>query len=349
MSTSNFPPALLEVDHVSTEFPGRGLGQAPVKAVDDVSLSIPSEKAVVFTIVGESGSGKTTLTRNLLGFTRPTRGTVRYQGQDVYKMAPAAWRAYRRDVQPVFQDPYATYNPFYRIDRVLELPIRTFGLASSAREAKRKIDEALTAVDLRPGDVLGRYPHQLSGGERQRLMLARVYLIRPKVIIADEPLSMIDASLRAVFLNILLDFRDHQGISCLHITHNLATAYYLGGEIAIMCRGRVVEQGDMDAVIASPAHPYTQQLIDSVPSPDPEARWTERPDLKTAVETSEMRVAANSCIYAERCPKVMDVCWAKRPEFMQVEADQKAACFLHGDKSATNTQSHSSVATAAGR
>lgn len=349
MPASERPPALLEFEHVSTEFSGRGPGRTPVKAVDDVSLSIPAGKAAVFTIVGESGSGKTTLTRNLLGFTRPTSGTVRYQGQDIYRMKPAEWRMFRRDVQPVFQDPYATYNPFYRIDRILELPIRTFGLASSAGEVKRKIDEALTAVDLRPGDVLGRYPHQLSGGERQRLMLARVYLIRPKVIVADEPLSMVDASLRTVFLNILLDFRDRQGISCLHITHNLATAYYLGGEIAIMCRGCVVEQGDMDAVIASPAHPYTQQLIDSVPSPDPEARWTERPDFRTAVETSEMRVGANSCIYAERCPKVMAVCRAERPAFIRVEADQQAACFLYGDRQANGARAYPPVASEAGR
>lgn len=326
MSTN---PPLLAIDRVSTVFPGHGVGQAPVVAVDDVSLSMPAGRARVFTLVGESGSGKTTLTRNLLGLTRPTSGTVRYRGQNIYSMTRAEWRRYRREVQPVFHDPYATYNPFYRIDRVLELPIRPFGLVSSAGEAKRKVEEALYAVDLCPGDVLGRYPHQLSGGERQRLMLARVYLIRPKVIVADEPLSMIDASLRTVFLNILLDFRDEQGISCLHITHNLASAYYLGGDIAIMCRGRIVEQGDMDRVIGSPAHPYTQQLIDSVPSPDPEHRWDTLGNLGKAVETSDLDATESSCIYAARCPKVMDACHRHRPDFIPIGAEQEAACFLY--------------------
>ncbi|MCX6044664.1 MAG: ATP-binding cassette domain-containing protein, partial [Chloroflexi bacterium] len=146
-------------------------------------------------------------------------------------------------IKPIFQDPYSTYNPFYRIDRVLEVPIKQFKLASSKDEARQLMEEALRAVDLRPNDVLGRYPHQLSGGERQRVMLARVYLIKPRLIIADEPISMIDAALRALFLNILLDFRDKFGISCIFITHNLATAYYLGGDIMVMCRGRVIEKG----------------------------------------------------------------------------------------------------------
>src|SRR5215216_869129 len=188
-------PDLLDLQHVSTIFAPRQGTHEPVIAVDDVSFSLPAEEAIFLTIVGESGSGKTTLTRNLLGLTHPSSGTIRFSGKDIYTMSAAEWRQYRHEVQPVFQDPYATYNPFYRIDRVLKVPIRKFKLANSAQEAQRKIEEALTAVDLRPGDVLGRYPHQLSGGERQRIMLARIYLIRPRIIVADEPVSMIDASL----------------------------------------------------------------------------------------------------------------------------------------------------------
>lgn len=341
MPTDAVTPPLLEIDGVSTVFPGRGIGQPPVVAVDNVSLEMPSSGASVFTLVGESGSGKTTLTRNLLGLTRPTSGAVRYQGKDITTMNRAEWQRYRREVQPVFQDPYATYNPFYRIDRVLELPLRTFGLANSATEAKRKIEEALYAVDLRPGDVLGRYPHQLSGGERQRLMLARVYLIRPKVIIADEPLSMIDASLRTVFLNILLDFRDEQGISCFHITHNLASAYYLGGDIAIMCRGRIVERGDMDAVIVNPAHPYTRQLIDSVPSPDPEARWETAGGASRTLDTLDLEVREHACVYTSRCPKVMEICRQTRPTFVPLGETQKTACFLYGETEHTQVAARS--------
>jgi peptide/nickel transport system ATP-binding protein len=319
---------LLNVQGVSTVFAGRSRSQSPVVAVDNVSLSLPADSATLVTIVGESGSGKTTLSRNILGLLPPTSGTIRYRNQDIYKLPPVEWREYRRDVQPVFQDPYATYNPFYRIDRVLEVPIRKFKLATSKQEARDKIEEALKSVDLRPGDVLGRYPHQLSGGERQRIMLARIYLIRPRLIIADEPLSMIDASLRTLFLNILLDFRDKHGISCLFITHNLATAYYLGGEIAVMCKGRLIEQGDMDAVIAKPAHPYTQLLVESVPSSDPDQRWHAKRG-ETPVEASQLAATATSCVFASRCPYVMPACLVQRPTLLDIQAEQQAACFLY--------------------
>jgi oligopeptide/dipeptide ABC transporter ATP-binding protein len=319
---------LLDVQGVSTVFAGRSRGQASVVAVDDVSISLPADKPTLLTIVGESGSGKTTLTRNILGLLPPTSGTVRYRKKDIFAMSPDDWREYRRDVQPVFQDPYSTYNPFYRIDRVLEVPVHKFKLASTRQEARDKIAEALKAVDLRPGDVLGRYPHQLSGGERQRIMLARIYLIRPRLIVADEPLSMIDASLRTLFLNILLDFRDNYGISCIFITHNLSTAYYLGGEIAIMCRGRLIEQGEMDAVIAKPAHPYTQLLVESVPSHDPDQRWRKK-DGSKAVETSELHATANACVFTARCPYVMNACREQRPALLPIAPTQRAACFLY--------------------
>jgi peptide/nickel transport system ATP-binding protein len=252
-------------------------------------------------------------------------------------MSAAGWRDYRHEVQPVFQDPYATYNPFYRIDRVLQVPIRKFKLASTPDEGRQKMEEALRAVDLRPGDVLGRYPHQLSGGERQRIMLARIYLIRPRVIVADEPLSMIDASLRTVFLNILLDFREKHGISCIHITHNLATAYYLGGQIMIMCKGRVVERGDMDSVVSNPSHPYTRLLIDSVPSPDPNQRWKDRRGVGGGVETATLKVEGrNACIFTARCPHVMPICHEKRPPFFPVNTTQEAACFLYDKETSAN-------------
>ncbi len=303
-----------------------------VVAVDDVSFHLPDNQAKLLTIVGESGSGKTTLARNLLGLNKPTAGTVAYRGQDIYTMSRAEWHTYRRAVQPVFQDPYATYNPVYRIDRVLQTLVRKFKLASSKAQATDLIEEALQAVDLRPQDVLGRYPHQLSGGERQRIMLARTYLMKPRIIIADEPISMIDAALRALFLNILLDFRDQHDISCIFITHNLATAYYLGGDIMVMCRGRVIERGKMDDVVAQPAHPYTQLLLDAVPSPNPRTRWQEKRGAE-AIETSELAFSANSCMFVARCPHVMDKCHQQRPAAMPAGEDEHdAACFLHGDQ-----------------
>jgi oligopeptide/dipeptide ABC transporter ATP-binding protein len=299
-----------------------------VVAVDGISFQLPSDEATLLTIVGESGSGKTTMARMLLGIQPPTGGTIRFQDRDIYEMSRAERHDYRRQVQPIFQDPYATYNPFYRIDRVLEMLVRKFNLASSKAEARDQIEDALRAVDLRPQDVLGRYPHQLSGGERQRVMLARIYLMKPRLIIADEPISMIDAALRALFLNILLEFRDNLGISCIFITHNLATAYYLGGNIMVMCRGRALERGNMDRVVKEPAHPYTQLLLESVPSSDPTKRWVEKRGAQ-AVETSELQFSTNACVFVSRCPHVMEICHQQRPTYQSIHTDQEAACFLY--------------------
>ena len=323
---------LLTVDRLSVVFRDTGLfqGNKTTVAVDDVSFEIPSEPTLV-TIVGESGSGKSTLARTILGLQQAASGTVCYRNRDLAGFRRADWHAFRREVQPVFQDPYATYNPFYRIDRVLKVLVRKFALASNDSDAEALIEDALRAVDLRPQDVLGRYPHQLSGGERQRVMLARVYMMKPKLIVADEPISMIDAALRALFLNILLDFRD-QGISSIFITHNLATAYYLGGRIMVMCRGRMIEHGDMDQVVLHPSHPYTQLLIDSVPSHNPHHRWQEERS-EYAVDASEFVFSEQACVFEARCPHAMDICHHQRPPFVTADtkASQQSACFLYHD------------------
>ena len=323
---------MLDVQNIRKVFSVGGMmSQREVVALDDISFRLQGDQAQLLTIVGESGSGKTTLARCILGLTDPSAGAVRYQGKNIHTMSKAELHQYRREVQPVFQDPYATYNPFYRIDRVLNLLVRKFKLAASKVESEKLIDEALRSVDLRPHDVLGRYPHQLSGGERQRVMLARIYLMKPRLIIADEPISMIDAALRALFLNILLDFRDEHGISCIFITHNLSTAYYLGGDIMVMCRGRAIEAGTMDTVIQQPAHPYTQLLLESVPSQDPRKRWVDKRG-QDAVDTSELHFQPDACIFVERCPQVMEICHQQRPADMTVSNEHHAACFLHGEQ-----------------
>jgi oligopeptide/dipeptide ABC transporter ATP-binding protein len=326
-------PSLLDVRRLRTVYGSSGalFARRSTVAVDDISFQLQGDRATLLTIVGESGSGKSTLARNILGLTKPTDGEIRFRGKNIYAMSSSEWHEYRRQVQPIFQDPYATYNPFYRIDRVMHMLVEKFRLTSSRAETQERIEEALRAVDLRPQDVLGRYPHQLSGGERQRVMLARIYLMKPQLIIADEPISMIDAALRALFLNILLDFRDKHGISCIFITHNLATAYYLGGEMMVMCRGRAIERGDMDQIISQPAHPYTQLLLDSVPSHDPRQRWREKRGAD-AVEASELAFAPDACVFVSRCPHVMARCHQHRPADMTVGTDQQAACFLHGDQ-----------------
>jgi peptide/nickel transport system ATP-binding protein len=332
IAAANFGPVddvpILEARNVTKEFTSGGAGRrGRIAAVDQVSLALSNNPPQIISLVGESGSGKTTFSRMLLGLTPPSSGEILFRGKSLATLTKPEWNDYRRQVQPVFQDPYGIYNPFYRIERVLELAIRNFKLASSRKETYDLMHEALEAVDLRPNDIIGRYPHQLSGGERQRVMLARLYLLKPRVIIADEPVSMIDAAVRTLFLNILIDFKDKYGISCLFITHNLATAHYLGGKLMVLCFGRVAESGDLDAVIHTPSHPYTQQLLQSVPTIDPENRWTDKMDLRTVERP--LTHEANKCVFVERCPLAFAPCSQQRPGDYRVRDDQVAACFLH--------------------
>jgi peptide/nickel transport system ATP-binding protein len=261
---------ILALDHVSTVF---GSGLQTTVANDNVSLAMAESPPRLLSIVGESGSGKTTAARTLLGLQKPTSGKALWRGKDIYGLSRREMVTFRHEVQAVFQDPYGIYNPFYKINRVFDMTIKKFSLASSRKEREDLIEDALRVVNLRPPDVLGRYPHQLSGGERQRVMLARAYLMKPKVIVADEAISMLDVAVRAVIMNILLDFKEQKGMSTIFITHDLSAAHYLGGDIMVMRRGQVVETGSVDNVLQSPQHPYTQLLIDSIPSPDPDQRW----------------------------------------------------------------------------
>jgi peptide/nickel transport system ATP-binding protein len=190
-------------------------------------------------------------------------------------MSKGSWFTYRREVQAIFQNPFEVYNPFYKVDHVFHFPLRKFKMASSRAEGQRLIEEALEVVGLRPSEILGRYPHQLSGGQRQRLMIARAFMLKPKLIIADEPVSMIDASLQARILDIFERLSRDFGISFLYITHDLSTAYQISHDIYVLYLGQVMERGDIEAVMGQPHHPYTQLLVSSIPTPDPDARWQE--------------------------------------------------------------------------
>lgn len=318
----------IEVRNLYKVFSSGAAGK--VVAVDDVSFALEGDPPRIVSLVGESGSGKSTVARLILGLTKPSHGLVLFNGHDVHHLNSSQFDAYRRNVQVVFQDPYGIFNPFYRIDQVFEIVLRNFKLASSREKGWTMVSDALKAVDLRPEDVLGRYPHQLSGGERQRVMLARTYLLRPKVIVADEPVSMLDAAVRVLFLNILQDFKDNHGISTLFITHDLSTAYYLGGDILVMLRGRVVERGPVGQVLSQPAHPYTRLLLQSIPRPDPDQRWTDRLPPRLPMDVAASAGHAR-CIFVDRCPNVMEVCRQRRPQPYAVAEGQQAACFLYGD------------------
>ncbi len=238
-------------------------------------------------------------------------------------------RQFLRDVQVIFQDPFEGYNPFYRIDHVLEEPIANFRLAKSKAQGRQLIEEALTSVGLRPQETLGRYPHQLSGGQRQRVMVARSLLLHPRMIVADEPVSMIDASLRATVIESLRDLNRRFGISLIYITHDLTTAYQLSENIVVLYRGAVAEVGDVERVVKEPEHPYTRLLIGSIPRPDPSHPW----GIKEKVSSTTGNRGADrvGCHFANRCPHVMQICREKTPPLYQTAPHRATACYLYSD------------------
>lgn len=333
-------PPLLEIRDVTKRYAG---GSAV--ALDHFSLVVPESPATITTIAGESGSGKTTLANAVLGFVSPTSGSILFRGRDISRLRRSARLDYRRNVQAIFQDPYAAYNPFYPVRHTLQQVIRRFGLASSRSEARELMNDALAMVGMRGEDVLDKHPHQLSGGQRQRIMFARAHLVRPRLIVADEPVSMIDASLRATIIDIMLRMRDEDGISFLYITHDLSTAYQVGNEIVILYAGRVAESGEVTTVLEQPKHPYVQLLIDSVPVPDPRRRWQEQISLPPDDGPYQ---AAPGCLYAARCPHRMDRCDEAAPALYEIGAAHRAACYLYegggpapaADAPATTTIAH---------
>ena len=254
-------------------------GNNELVALNEFNLNIPESPASITTIAGESGSGKTTIANLILGFTELTSGKILFGGKDINMMSKEEIYNYRRNIQAVFQDPFGVYNPFYRISHIFEIVIKHFKITSNKNDARELIEKSLNVVGLRGEEVLEKYPHQLSGGQRQRMMMARVHLIRPKIIVADEPVSMVDASLRAAILDVMLKLRDEDGISFIYITHDLSTAYQVGDDIIILYKGKVVETGKATNVIDNPTHPYVKLLIDSIPVPDPDHKWTEMIDI----------------------------------------------------------------------
>lgn len=322
---------LLEADNLTKVFSRGVFRKTHNVAVRDLSLTIGEEEPTITVIAGESGSGKTTLASMLLGFQKPTGGSVRFRGRDINQLKGADWREFRRNVQPVFQDPFEVFNPVYRVDRILTQPAKLYGLASSDDEARELIEEALRQVGLRPAETLGRFPHQLSGGQRQRISVARAFLLKPRVLIADEPVSMIDASLRATVLESLRELKTELGVSIVYITHDLVTAFQIGDAIYVLYKGDVVEAGDAMKVIQAPAHPYTRMLMGSIPVPDPRVQWGADLPVMT---TSDDAGLANpfGCVFAPRCPDVHGTCREVPPPHFASETGRAVKCFLYDDK-----------------
>ena len=308
-----------------------GSGKKTVVALDNFNLTIDETPATITTIAGESGSGKTTLANLVLGFIKLTSGHIIFDGEDITDMTDAQLKDYRRNVQAVFQDPFGVYNPFYRIDHVFDLVNKHFSLSDNQTEYRDMVEAGLNVVGLYGEDVLRKYPHQLSGGQRQRIMMARAYMIKPRLIVADEPVSMVDASLRASILDAMLRLRDDHNISFLYITHDLSTAYQIGDQIYMLYQGTTAERGGAMDVIDAPQHPYVQLLIDSVPVPDPTDKW----DVNISLPSEEeMRTAASvGCRYYPRCPHRMDRCLEEQPPLFKMDKPMhEAACFLYEDR-----------------
>jgi ABC-type oligopeptide transport system ATPase subunit len=277
------PHPLLEIRNATKIYARSG---EEVTALRDVNLTIAERPATITTIAGESGSGKTTLANAVLGFTALTDGQIIYKGNDIARLKRQQRLEYRRQVQAIFQDPFGVYNPFYSVKHVFDVVIKQFKLAGTKSEARQLIEDALNRVGMRGEEVLEKHPHQLSGGQRQRMMMARAFLLRPSLIVADEPVSMVDASLRAMILDIMLRMRDEQNISFLYITHDLSTAYQIGDDICILHHGSVVEKGNTQQVIDNPQHEYSKLLIGSIPVPDPNVKWDTNLVLPTDEEPS---------------------------------------------------------------
>ncbi|WP_297470964.1 ABC transporter ATP-binding protein [Thermococcus sp.] len=316
---------LLRVEHLTKIFTSGFIGGYEIRAVDDVSFTIrPGE---IVSLVGESGSGKTTTGKLILRLIQPTSGRILFEGKDILKMSKKKLkRDYYRKVQAVFQDPFASFNPLHPIDRAFDLIFDSYLPDVSKGERDEMIDRALAQVGLNPDQIRGKFPHQLSGGQLQRILIARALLLKPKLLIADEAVSMLDASTRIDILNLLGDFRDKYGTSVLFVTHDLALGYYISDTTIIMYRGTIVEMGDTEKVFHNPLHPYTQMLLESVP--DLNVKW-EFKGIEPEKEEGTV-YSLQGCRYAPRCPRAREKCFKVRPELIEAEKNHWVACHLYG-------------------
>lgn len=345
------PPAeaFLEAVHLKKDFPLRaiklfGPAQA-VHAVEDISFALHPAKATA--LVGESGSGKTTVARLLGRLYEPTGGEIRFRGQPVDRSSKNL-RAYRRHVQYIFQDPFSSLNPTHGVSYHLARSLRLYGYARNATEEREQILALLERVNLTPADhFIDKFPHQLSGGQRQRIAIARVLAVRPSVILADEPVSMLDVSIRLDVLNLLLRLKEEENLAFLFITHDIASARYFAEEILVMYAGQMVEGGPTEEVIQNPKHPYSQLLLSAAPDPDAMGHRKAADDAlarRTAsnqqVNMGEVNITGRGeppslinppagCRFHPRCPHAMPICSQKRPERADLGNGHWTHCFLY--------------------
>jgi len=318
--------ALLEVTDLVKHFPiksgivvDREVGR--VRAVDGVSLTI--NEGETLGLVGESGCGKSTLCRTILQLTAPTSGSVRFAGEELVGRSRRQLRPIRRQIQMIFQDPYASLNPRKRIGQIIGEPLELHGLASG-RDVGRRVQELLDRVGLAP-EHRDRYPHEFSGGQRQRIGIARALALQPKLIIADEPVSALDVSVQAQIVNLLKDLQDEIGLSYLFVAHDLGVVRHVSDRVAVMYLGRIVESAFATDLYQHPLHPYSNALLSAVPIPDPKLNC-ERERLVLEGDPPSPIDPPSGCHFHTRCPWMTDVCETDDPELRELEADHRAAC-----------------------
>jgi peptide/nickel transport system ATP-binding protein len=318
--------ALLSLDKASLVFRARKglLGSVPVRALDDVSLSLDAGETVA--VVGESGSGKTTLGRVCLRLLKPTSGTVVFDGEDITRAKEKALKRFRHRVQGIFQDPFSSLDPFMTVGQIVEEPLIIHGEGDAVTRTIT-VHRALEEVKLTPsGELAVKFPHMLSGGQRQRVAIARALVLQPELVVADEPVSMVDASSRAEILYLLNELQERHGTAYLYITHDIATAYHFSHRIAVMYLGRIVETGPTKEVISNPLHPYTQALLKAVPEPDPDNRFRRRASITG--EPPSPTKPPSGCHFHPRCPYAFEGCSTDDPRLMEVRSNHQVACRL---------------------
>ena len=306
---------MLELKNVSKIYGLGAFGRKKLVAVDNVSFTIKDGEIV--SLIGESGSGKTTIGKMVLKLIDITKGEMIFDGEKVNNLKGEKLKEYYRKVQGVFQDPFSSYNPIFKADRIFEMVRREFYKEIKSKEWKEKVIEVIKQVGMNPEEVLNKFPHQLSGGQLQRFLIARALLMKVKFLVADEIISMLDASTRIDVLNLLGKLKK-EGLSILFITHDLSLGYYISDKVVILYRGSIMEMGNVEKVFNNPKHPYTQMLLESVPRLD--KKWGKE-EIKPFNETIE--IEKGMCKYHDRCPYAAN---CTQPQLVKVENDPFVAC-----------------------
>jgi peptide/nickel transport system ATP-binding protein len=320
---------ILEVKNLKKYFQaGRpswfSLNEDYIHAVDDVDLQL--RRGEVIALVGESGCGKSTLSLTLMGLEKATEGSIIFEGKDITHIDDRQRKKIRQRIQMVFQDPYESLNPTQTIEEIVTEPLIVHGISPNLDERRERVRRALEDAGLKPAEsYLHRFPHQLSGGQRQRVVIAGALVLEPHLLLADEPVSMLDVSIRAEIINLLADLRKSRGISVIFITHDLGTVGYFADRVAVMYLGRIVEIGTMSDVLKNPQHPYTQALLSVIPVPNPRLR---KKRIILQGETPNPIDLPSGCRFHPRCPVAIDICKQNDPDLIEVSETHQAACLL---------------------